>query len=330
MTFRINLDSLSSKECFQEASREELRVLLTLVSLRGEVVSEDELARLAGVSPARCRASLVLFTESGVISEGDDVVIDEFPERRSSEERYNKPSTEVAKSVRDSEMASFLSECAKLLDRPALNTEEIKDLEYLITDRGVSQEYLLILIAHLCDRRKCVTARIVMKATEDLLKKGIDTVEALEVYISKLEKTTNEEWEFRNRFEIYRPLSDTEKKYVKKWMCDLGYGIEIVSAAYGVATKTVATNVPFSRMDRILTEWHEAGCTTVDECLTKGEEARAAKRESEKVERPDAPKREKRAKPNETNAKFNDFDTEDALMAAILRSYADESEGGEN
>ena len=330
MTFRINLDSLSSKECFQEASREELRVLLTLVSLRGEVVSEDELARLAGVSPARCRASLVLFTESGVISEGDDVVIDEFPERRNSEERYNKPSTEVAKSVRDSEMASFLSECAKLLDRPALNTEEIKDLEYLITDRGVSQEYLLILIAHLCDRRKCVTARIVMKATEDLLKKGIDTVEALEVYISKLEKTTNEEWEFRNRFEIYRPLSDTEKKYVKKWMCDLGYGIEIVSAAYGVATKTVATNVPFSRMDRILTEWHEAGCTTATECLTKGEEVRAAKRESEKVERPDAPKREKRAKPNETNAKFNDFDTEDALMAAILRSYADESDGGEN
>ena len=330
MTFRINLDSLSTKECFQEASREELRVLLTLVSLDGEVVSEDELARLAGVSPARCRASLVLFTESGVISEGDDVLIDEFPERRSSEERYNKPSTEVAKSVRDCEMASFLSECAKLLDKPALNTEEIKDLEYLVTDRGVSQEYVLILIAHLCDRRKCVTSRIVMKAAEDLLKKGIDTVEALEIYISKLEKTTNEEWEFRNRFEIYRPLSDTEKKYVKKWMCDLGYGIDIVSAAYGVATKTVATNVPFSRMDRILTEWHEAGCTTVDECLTKGEEARAAKRESEKVERPDAPKREKRAKPNETNAKFNDFDTEDALMAAILRSYADESEGGEN
>jgi DnaD/phage-associated family protein len=170
-----------------------------------------------------------------------------------------------------------------------------------------------------------------MKAAEDLLKKGIDTVEALEIYISKLEKTTNEEWEFRNKFEIYRPLSDTEKKYVKKWMTDFGYSIEIVYAAYGAATKTVATNVPFSRMDRILTEWHEAGCRTVDECLTKGEEARAAKKESEKAEKPDTPKREgKRSKTGDTNAKFNDFDTEDALMAAILRSYNDDSEGGEN
>ena len=59
-------------------------------------------------------------------------------------------------------------------------------------------------------------------------------------------------------------------------------------------------------------------------------EARAAKREGEKAEKPDTPKREKRNKTGDTNAKFNDFDTEDALMAAILRSYSDESEGEEN
>ena len=48
MTFRINLNSLSTKECFQEASREELRVLLTLVSLGGEVVSEEMLLAAMG------------------------------------------------------------------------------------------------------------------------------------------------------------------------------------------------------------------------------------------------------------------------------------------
>ena len=331
MTFRINLDSLAEKDCFKEASREELRVLLTLVSLDGNVVSEDELARLAGVSTARCRASLVLFTECGILTEGDSVIIDEFAERRSTDDRYNKPSAEVARSVHDAGMASFLEECARLLERPALNTEEIKDIEYLVTDLGVSQEYVLVLIAHLCDRRKTVTARIVLKAAEQLTKKNIDTTEELERYINKLEKTSNEEWEFRHRFEIYRPLSDTELKYVHKWMREYGYDIEIIYAAYGAATKTVTQSVPFSRIDRILTEWHEAGCTTVSECLSKGEEYREAKRKEAKGDvRDDSQAPKKKAKKNESNAKYNDFNTEDALLAAIKRSYRDDAEDDEN
>lgn len=333
MTFKINLDGLSELECFKEASREELRVLLSLISLDGKTVSAEDLARVAGVSAARCRAALVLFEESGVITELEgETVIDEFKERRSSDERYNKPATEVARSVRDAEMAEFLNECARLMGKPTLNPEEIKDLEYLITDMGVSKEFLLILIAHLCERKKVVTPRIVLKEVEHLAKKNIDTTEALEIYINKLEKTTAEEWEFRNKFEIYRPLSDTELSYLKKWMGEFRYDIEIIFAAYGAATKTVTQNVPFSRMDRILTAWHEAGCKTVSECLTKGEEYRAEKRKSEKAAT-DKRSADTAARPTakrDTSAKFNDFDTEDALMAALKRSYGDPTDGEEN
>lgn len=332
MTFKINLDGLSELECFQEASREELRILLSLLSLDGKIVSEDDLARVAGVSAARCRATLVLWEECGVITKLDgETVIDEFRERRSSDERYNKPAGAVAKSVRDGEMAEFLNECARIMGKPTLNTEEIKDLEYLITDRGVSKEFLLILIAHLCDRKKTVTPRIVLKEVERLAKKNIDTAEELENYISKLEKTTNEEWEFRRKFELFRPLSDTELSYVKKWMGDFGFDIEIVFAAYGVATKTVSPNVPFSRMDKILTAWHEADCKTVAECLSRGEEYREEKRKKEKEQR-DKEKAEalsaaggKNPKPEKSRkAKYNNFDTEDALLAALKRSYGDD------
>ena len=328
MTFDINLDGLTELEGFQEASREELRILLALISLGGKIASVEDLARVSGASAARCRASLVLWQECGVITECEgETVIDEFKQRRRSDERYDKPSVEVARNVRDGELAQFLDECARLMKKPTLSPEEIKDLEYLLTDRGVSQEYLLILIAHLCERRVNVTPRKLLTEVERLAKKGIDTVEELELYISKIEKTSNEEWEFRNKFEIYRPLSDTEVDYVKKWMCELGYDMEIISAAYGAATKTVSPNVPFSRMDRILTEWHEAGCKTVSECLTKGEDYRAQKRKSEKEQRDkerldglSAAGTGSSAK-RESNAKYNDFDTEDALMAALKRSY---------
>ena len=336
MTFKINLSGVSELECFHEASREELRVLLALLSLDGAIVSEEDLARVAGVSAARCRSTLVLWEESGVITRtAGDTVIDEFAEKRSSDERYEKPATDVAKNVRNTEMAEFLAECARLMDRPALNREEIKDLEYILTDLGVSKEYLLILVAHLCDRKKVVTPRIVLKEVEQLLKKNITTVEELELYINKLEKTTAEEWEFRRKFEIYRPLSDTELSYLKKWMGDFGYDIEIIFAAYGAATKTVSSSVPFSRMDRILSDWHEAGCKTVSECLSKGEDHRMAKREKEKTEADKARTNAetpatKRPRANESSAKFNNFDTEDALMAALKRSYGDPEDGEGN
>jgi len=329
MTFKINLDGLCERECFIEASREELRVLLALSAIGGVLASEEELARLAGVSVARCRASLVLWQESGVISEGEgDVIIDEFKERRDSSKRYDKPSREVAASVRDGELAAFLEECGRMMEIPALNTEEIKDLEYIVTDLGVSTEYVLVLLAHLVERRNSVTPRTLVREVESLIKNKINTVEELEIHIKRLEATTKEEIEFKLKFDYHRTLSPSEKKYINKWFNELGFTIEIIFASYGAATKTASPNIPYSRMDRILTAWHEAGCTTVAECLDRGEAYRAEKEakqfaaEKEKRDAELAAARGSKPKVESSGkAKYNDFDTEDALMAALERSY---------
>ncbi len=335
MTFNINHAGLTEKECFAEASREELRVLLALISLNGAFASEEELARAAGVSVARCRSALVLWQECGVLTESDEraTVIDEFTERRDTKKRYDKPSESVAASVRDAGLAAFLEECATMMGIPALSTEEIKDLEYIITDLGVSTEYVLVLIAHLIDRKKNVTPRNLTLEVQSLIRKGIDTVEALEAHIMQIEKTSAEEWEFRQRFSYYRVLSPTEKKYVERWYREFGFSIEIIYAAYGVATKTTAQNIPYSKMDRILASWHEAGCTTVSECLDKGEAYRIARIEEQKSAEKENREAELAASgaarpktKSDKNAKYNDFDTEDALMAALRRSYGDGDE----
>lgn len=329
MTFRINLDGLCERECFIEASREELRVLLALSSVGGAFATEEELARLAGVSVARCRASLVLWQECGVISEGEgDVIIDEFKERRDSSKRYDKPSREVAASVRDGELAAFLEECGRMMSIPALNTEEIKDLEYIVKELGVSTEYVLVLLAHLTERKKDITPRTLLKEIEKLIKKDIDTVEALEIYIKDVENVSPREWEFRRKFEIFHPLSDRERAYLNKWYDDFGFDLDIIFAAFGASTKTIQARISYSKMDRILTAWHEAECTTVAECLDKGEayraEKEAKKRAAEKEKRDAELTAAKGAKPKVESggkAKYNDFDTEDALLAALERSY---------
>lgn len=343
MTFKINLCGICDRDCFAEASREELRVLLALSAVGGTVTGEEELARLAGVSPARCRASIVLWQESGVITEDEsaEVIINEFAERRDSKVRYDKPSEAVAASVRDKDLASFLEECGRMMGIPALNTEEIKDLEYMVTDLGLSKEYVLLLLAHLVEHKKTVTPRILLSEVERLLKKNTDTVEALEVYISNSERVTPREWEFRRKFEIFHPLSDPERKFLDKWYDTFGFNLDIIFAAYGAATKTISSRIPYSRIDRILTYWHEAGCKTVSECLDKGEayrNAREAEKQAEQQAKRDAELKKARGDGEKTKpalngkAKYNDFDTEDALMAALMRSYGKGSgeENGEN
>ena len=44
--YKIRTDKITSSDVFTEASREELRVLLALISTDGRAADEDELARL--------------------------------------------------------------------------------------------------------------------------------------------------------------------------------------------------------------------------------------------------------------------------------------------
>ena len=69
--YRINLGGLSDRECFRDASKEELRVLLTLISQRGEISDADTLAALSHTSRARAISSLVFWQDSGIIFEAD-------------------------------------------------------------------------------------------------------------------------------------------------------------------------------------------------------------------------------------------------------------------
>ena len=74
--------SLSDKDAFSEASKEELRVLLALIECGGRFDSVAELASHARVSVARAGSSLVFWEEAGVIRKTESQTItEEFEER---------------------------------------------------------------------------------------------------------------------------------------------------------------------------------------------------------------------------------------------------------
>lgn len=309
----VLIKKASAADSFREASAEELRVLIAVSEAGGAPLSYKDIAVLASVSEARARSATELWRAEGILGEQGDNLTDEFPERFSTD-IYEERSLEAAKSIRDGELAELLDECAVLMDKPALSTEEIKKITSLYSQLSLSAEYIFTLAAHLAGRGSLTALRLAKKA-ESLVNSGVDTLEALCVYIEEQGTESDVDKEFRRLFGIWnRKLSKSEREYFRKWSEDFGYSTEIVGEAYGIMTSNnSATGVSLKYIDAILARWHECGCRTVAECRAQNE--RDSHGRAEKKGEASTKKR------SEEKPKFVDFDVDAAFKRALERSY---------
>lgn len=323
--YRIDRLSVVGKASFTEASREELRALIALVELGGVAESESELASAAEISPARCKAALAFWEESGVIIPADQhTVSEEFEGRLVRGEIDERPAREVAVSIRDEHLASMIDECATLMGEACLPNADVKNITALHTQYSLSADYIVTLAAYLAGKGD-LTARKLCNEAIRISGKGCDSTEALEAYIKDMEDSTGAEWEFRRVLGIYgRNLSASEKKYFKKWAEDFGYSVGVVSEAYDIAVlNTRSGRGDLRYMDSVLTVWHEAGCRTVNECRAKAE-ADKLRVEGERAQK-------KQSKTKAEPPRYGNFDIQKAFDDAVARSFGDISEeGGED
>ena len=320
-TFRVSLSGITDLECFKEASKDELKVLVAIMSLGNSSTTAEALAERLGVSKARVMAAIALFEEQGVLNKADGIFTEleyEFEQNKSEKSTGNAGAT--AQAIRQNELHGMILDFEQLLKK-TLTTTEVERLTSLHTQLGLSIEYILTLAAFISDNHKPITVnRMVQKATH-LIAKGIDTLEELEVYVEQKSKEVAGEAEMRTITGTYgRSFSPTERAYLKKWLHEYGYGMPIIGEAYDICVS--ATNkLSYSYMDAILTTWHDAGCTTLEECR-----ARVEMRKHEKAK--NANKNSQKSKKNveAETPKYADFNSEDALMRALERSYGEPDE----
>lgn len=311
--------SISASESFAEASAEELRVLLALIEGGFEYSSEEELATAARTTRSRVAGALALFESDGVIAEdtGEPDITFEF--ESTFEDKAQRSSLELAVSVREDELRELFEECARLMNQAALPHEEAKKIASLRADEGLGEEFIATLAAFIAKSGKLTVSRLVREA-EKLKKKGIDTHEALEVYIKEKENERACEYEFRAMFGIWgRTLSPSEKSYAKKWFEDYGYSSGILGLAYDITVKAKGSLVlPY--MSKIVDSWHEAGCKTVDECKERIESDKL------RISREKEPTAEPVRKRQPPKRNFGDFDVDAMLERALKKSYGAPSE----
>ena len=321
--YTINIFKVTERECFADASKEELRVLLALISVNGLFSDGEQLADLAHTSRARAIASLAFWEDGGVITEKkkaqktDGNITEEYENDEESEESAAK----IALEIKDKGLSSLLSECALLMDKPMLSTSEVKKIVNIYSQYSLNEEYIITLAAHLKERNKLTAARLVADA-EVLAKKGINCVEELEIYIAKKSKLSDSEWQYKKFFGIYdRPLSGEESERAEKWFSTYGYSEEIIGLAYSITTKR-KSKLEMPYMDSIITGWYNAGCKTLVDCEAEYEKFKASwKADNANGDTPSPTRKKTKEKP-----RYGEFDVADAFAKALERSYGTDDE----
>ena len=138
---------ITESPSFAEASKEELRVLVAMLSLSGEPATESDIARMSGTSSARCRSAIAFWEGAGVlrVSQADGIV-EEFEERLMLGEIDEEPSIEVAETIRDENLATLIEECQTLVGTPCLPPRDVKNITALVSQYGMTPEYILTLL----------------------------------------------------------------------------------------------------------------------------------------------------------------------------------------
>lgn len=317
--YKINTAELCNKDFFQDATKEELRVLLALIAKEGKISDNEELIALAHTSKARVTASLAFWDEAGIIKEvsGDEPTI---TEEYKSDEPIEESSTEVAKKIKDAGLASLIAECARIMDKPMLSTAETRKIVNIYSQFGLNEEYVITLAAFLKEKNR-LTAVHLFDEAERLFKKGITCVEELEIYIEKNAKLSDAEWHYKRLIGVFgRALSPAESEMAERWFSVYSYSEEIISLAFSIATKN-NIKLEISYMDAIVKNWYEKGCKTLEDCNRENdrfsEEWKSKNLGAEQSKSYDGPSaRRQKEKP-----RYGDFDVNDAFKKALERSY---------
>ena len=309
-----------------DADAVKLRVILWLASDLSLAQKPKQLAKLADCDLKEANEALAFWQERGVLTAEADQPIAQTQTATAAEKPVKK-SAETSKRAplrRADELPSYTStELAELLEKRAavralvdeaqqiigkmFNPGEINILIGMYDYLGISEEGILLLLAH-CKKLGKINLRAIEKYAYKLVDRDITTPAALEEEFRTVEAMHSFEGQVRNLFGMKsRALTGREEKMLRAWV-EFGYDIEAVRRAYEITV--TATNEPsVAYANAIIERWHAEGLQTVED-----------------IERAATEKKEKKEEWKPTLG--NSFDTDDFFEAALRRSFSENSSDG--
>lgn len=303
-----------------DATPESLRVLLWLASDLSLAPKTAQLAKLADTTVEGAEAAIDYWCNKGVLCAEDQAVPamatptpapQPAPKKllRRADELPNYTSVELAALLEKRESVRLLIDEAQQILGKIFNMSEVNIMVGMLDYLGMSEECILLLLAH-CKRIGKVNLRAIEKYAYPLVERGITTTELLEEELRTVEALHSFEGQIRTLFGMKsRALTSRESKMLRAWV-GFGYDIEIVRRAYELTvTATGDASLPYT--NSILERWNAEGLKTAEEIDASIE------RESEARSK----QKGKKGKPQESGTLGNSFDTDDYFEAALKRSF---------
>ncbi len=302
--------------CCSDADAAALRVLLWLASDLSLYDKPKQLAKLADCDQKSLKAILQFWKMYGVLcEEGESMpamsaAVEKAPEKsiksekkallRRADELPNYTSTELAELLEKRAGVRALVDEAQQMIGKMFNPSEVNILVGMLDYLGMSEECILLLLAH-CKKIGKVNLRAIEKYAYTLVEKGITDSESMEEEILRAEAMHSFEGEIRALFGMSkRALTSRESKMLAAWL-SFGYAIDVVRVAYEMTIHAI--NEPsMAYANSILERWNSEGWHTLDE-IESGIAAEKAKKAGNKTEL------------------GNSFDTDDFFEAALRRSF---------
>ena len=123
-------------------------------------------------------------------------------------------------------------------------------------------------------------------------------------------------------------ISDAERALFSKWVESFGFGEEMLKKAFDLTTMNLSGKRSYEYMDKILTNWYNAGIFSPADADAASEKYKAEKTAG--ASDTPAQAEEKSPRRKKETPRYGNFDTMDAFQRALERSYgADDSEDAE-
>lgn len=168
---------------------------------------------------------------------------------------------EIDKAAKQNEDLDYMFKQAETLLCRTLSQTDMEMLYSFVDWLGLPIEVVVMLLTYVTSVGKA-SKKYIEATAIDWANKGINTYEAAESFIKRLENSEKTEQKLRRMLGIYdRALTATEKKYFKTWTEQLNLDDEMFAIAYDRTIEGTG-KLSYAYMNKILQTWNESGIKT--------------------------------------------------------------------